>query len=57
MADFPSSLCETYRREGKNLPITHPMLTSFTTATEEPFVSVPNGLLLSLASRNVCRCH
>lgn len=47
------SLCETYRREGKNLPITHPVLTRITTATEEPFVSVPNCLLLTLASKNV----
>lgn len=47
------SLCETYRREGKNLPITHPALTRITTATEEPFVSVPNSLPLRLASKNV----
>lgn len=37
---------------GKNLSIAHPVLTRITTATEEPFVSVPNCLLLRLASKN-----
>lgn len=57
MADFPSSLwiqlVRDFQVRGKNLPIAHPVLTRITTATEEPFVSVPNCSLLRLASRNV----